>query len=109
MTAQVAARLIGRAALVAVINGGLAVTAADARQLGGRWDAAVEVNGVEVPFPFEIVDNAGTLSGSFFNGERRVTSTSASVSGQEVSFRFGQYGSTLQARLDNGRLVGEYR
>ena len=75
----------------------------------GRWDATVIVNGVEVPFPFEIVGEGATLSGSFFNGERRITSTSAGWEGGYLSFRFDQYAATLRATIDQGGLAGEYR
>jgi peroxiredoxin len=75
----------------------------------GRWDAIVAVNGVEVPFPFEIAGEGAALTASFFNGERRITSTSAASEGGRLSFRFEQYASTLQATIDQGGLTGEYR
>lgn len=75
----------------------------------GRWDGVVVVNGVEVPFPFEVAQTGATVQGSFFNGERRISSTAATVDGAQASFRFEQYASTLAATLDAGRLTGEYR
>ncbi len=54
-------------------------TAQPAATLAGRWDAIVIVNGVEVPFPFEIVGEGAALKGSFFNGDRRITSTSVAT------------------------------
>lgn len=109
MTAHVAARLVVMAALAGALAGGARLSATEDPRLAGRWDAAVEVNGVQVPFPFEIAGVDGTLAASFFNGERRITSTGASLAGDEVSFHFGQYASTLQARIEDGRLTGEYR
>ena len=94
---------------LAVTIGAAAPAAADDARLAGRWDAVVVAAGVDVPFPFEIVGDGTTLRGSFFNGERRITSTSATVTATQVVFRFEQYASTLTATLEDGRLTGEYR
>jgi peroxiredoxin len=77
--------------------------------LAGRWDATVNVNGVEIPFPFEIARREGALVGSFFNGDRRISSTSGQIDGDHVVFTFAQYGTTLEASVSGGRLNGEYR
>ena len=53
--------------------------------LAGRWDATVVVNKVEVPFTFEIAGDGKSLAGSFFNGDRRVTSTSSELADEEVT------------------------
>ena len=42
----------------------------------GLWDATVVVNGLEIPFRFEITGSGSALAGSFFNGDEKVTSTS---------------------------------
>ncbi|MEZ5289455.1 MAG: TlpA disulfide reductase family protein [Vicinamibacterales bacterium] len=83
---------------------------ADAQEAGaaGRWDATVVVNGLDVPFPFEVAAGGAGLQASFFNGERRITSTSASADGSRLTFRFDQYATTLRATLEEGRLIGEY-
>jgi len=77
--------------------------------LSSRWDATVVVNGVEIPFPFEITRRGGRTVGSFFNGERRISSTATRVDGDRVIFTFAQYGTTLDALVSDGRLSGEYR
>ena len=77
--------------------------------LAGRWDATVVVNKAEVPFTFEIVGDGKSLAGSFFNGDRRITSTSSEVAGGTATFSFAQFGSTLRAKLEDGRLTGEYQ
>lgn len=74
-----------------------------------RWDALITVNGVEVPFPFEIARRGGAIVGSFFNGDRRISSTASRVEGERVSFTFAQYGATLDAMVREGSLTGEYR
>ena len=77
--------------------------------LAGRWEAAVVVNKVEVPFIFEIAGDGRSPAGSFFNGDRRITSTSSEIAGGTATFSFAQFGSTLRATVEDGHLTGEYR
>jgi thiol-disulfide isomerase/thioredoxin len=76
--------------------------------LNGRWDGVVVASGVEVPFPFEVTGSGTAIQGSFFNGERRITSTEAHVDATGVTFRFGQYGSRLELRSSGDGLTGSY-
>lgn len=100
--------LIG-AVLLAAGVAACGVAATDPVELAGEWDARVVANGVEVPFRFEVTDEGGAVTGSFFNGERRVSSTSAKVDGTRVSFEFGHYASAVEAAIVNGGLEGQYR
>ncbi len=81
----------------------------DRQLLHGRWDATVVVNGVEIPFAFEIVANGAPLQGWFFNGDRRVISTSGRIENGEITLNFDQYAAKLHASYEDGRLVGEYQ
>jgi thiol-disulfide isomerase/thioredoxin len=74
----------------------------------GRWDAVVVVNGVDIPFRFDIVTDGSTIKGSFFNGARRVTSTSSRIDNNALVLNFDQYASRLQLTQDDGKLTGEY-
>src|SRR5512138_334861 len=47
-----------------------------AQGVDGRWDAAVLANGVAVPFRFEIVTSGSRATGFFFDGARKIGSTS---------------------------------
>lgn len=94
------------AALAMTLSVGLDAQVSD---LAGRWDAVVVSSGIEVPFPFEIRGQGTTLEGSFFNGDRRLTSTEARLEGGTLTFRFGQYASSLELNVDNGVLNGRYR
>ena len=80
----------------------------DAESLAGRWDAIVVANDVEVPFPFEIQVEGSSVKGSFFNGERRITSTKGELAGDVLTLRFDQYATKLEAKLKDGKLEGEY-
>lgn len=108
MTRQVIARWIGTTAAALALATAVA-HAAQGPRLAGRWDGVVVAGGVEVPFEFEIDGEGTALHGSFFNGGRRITSTAATADATRVVFTFGQYGSTLDAAIENGALKGEYR
>jgi thiol-disulfide isomerase/thioredoxin len=100
-------RVVAGVALVATIASG-PIAAQSAPDVTGRWDAIVVSNGVEVPFPFEIAGAGSALRGWFSNGERRIESTDAQPSADGVVFRFGQYGSRLELRLEGQALAGAY-
>ena len=77
--------------------------------IAGEWRASIVANGVEVPFRFEIVTRGEAPVASFFNGERRISSTGGRVKDDRVHFVFGQYAATLDLSLSAGQLSGEYR
>ncbi|HET9373119.1 MAG TPA: TlpA disulfide reductase family protein [Vicinamibacterales bacterium] len=78
-------------------------------RLSGRWDAIVTVNGVEVPFPFEIDVDGASATGTFFNGDRRIPSTGGRFANGVLTLSFDQYATSLEASLTGGQLIGEYR
>ncbi len=77
--------------------------------IAGRWDAIVVAREVDVPFKFEIEVDGESVKGSFFNGERRITSTEGALTGNALTLHFGQYATTLEATLKDGELAGEYQ
>jgi thiol-disulfide isomerase/thioredoxin len=110
MNTQLTVAWIGAAALALHLGSGVAVTASTQEPaLAGRWDAVVVAAGVDVPFPFEISGDGATLAAAFFNGERRIASTSATRNGSQVVFHFDQYAAVLTLTAEDGRLAGEYR
>ena len=82
---------------------------ADGRPAPGLWDAVVVANDVEVPFALEIVSEGAALKGSFFNGERRITSALSRFEDGILVLPFNQYGASLRLSLRDGELSGEYR
>ena len=100
-------RLAGAALMALAAAGSLA--AAPGARLEGKWDAAVIVNGLEIPFRFEVATKDGAPVGSFFNGDRRITSTASRPRDGGVVLTFAQYGATLDLSVEPGRLTGEYR
>ena len=74
----------------------------------GLWDAAVVVNGLEIPFRFEIAGNGTAVRGWFFNGEEKVESTGGKFENGSLVLNFDHYATQLEAQLVNGRLHGVY-
>jgi thiol-disulfide isomerase/thioredoxin len=81
---------------------------APATSPAGLWDAAVVVNGLEVPFRFEIAASGSAVSGSFFNGDEKVTSTGGKFENGVLTLDFDHYATQVEATLLNGRLNGVY-
>ena len=74
----------------------------------GLWDAAVVVNGLEIPFRFEITGSGPGTRGWFFNGEEKVESTGGKFENGSLVLNFDHYATSLEASLVNGRLAGVY-
>jgi thiol-disulfide isomerase/thioredoxin len=74
----------------------------------GRWDASLNNSTQEVPFGLEIRYDKGKLTAAVLNGPERTPFTSAKFDNGELALRFEQYDGTLSAKLENGKLVGEY-
>jgi thiol-disulfide isomerase/thioredoxin len=74
----------------------------------GLWDAAVVVNGLEIPFRFEITGTGADVKGWFFNGDEKVESTGGKFENGSLVLNFDHYATQVEAALVNGRLAGTY-
>jgi thiol-disulfide isomerase/thioredoxin len=83
--------------------------AASAASVAGMWDAVIVANRVDVPFRFEIAQNGDQVDGFFFEGDRRVGSTSGSFENGALTLEYDFLNTVLEARLDGEELVGTYR
>jgi len=92
-------------ALVAVL---VLPASARAQSLNGLWDATVIVNGVEIPFRFELSGTGTSAKGSFFNGDEKLTSTTGSFENGALVLSFDEYETKLEATLKDGQLEGQY-
>ena len=81
---------------------------AQGSSVAGLWDAAVVVNGLEIPFRFEISGNGPNVSGWFFNGDEKVVSTGGKFENGSLLLNFDHYATAVDASLVNGRLAGTY-
>jgi thiol-disulfide isomerase/thioredoxin len=83
--------------------------AAVAQSLAGRWDATVQVSGVDIPFRFELSGEGANVKGSFFNGDEKITSTSGRFENGALVLRWDDHASSLDAAFHDGVLEGRYR
>jgi thiol-disulfide isomerase/thioredoxin len=78
-------------------------------EIRGLWDAVVVVNKVEVPFRFEIGRDGSQVQGFFFEGDRKVGSTSGTFVNGTLKLDYDFLNTTLEATLDADQLHGTYR
>ena len=97
------------AALAALLMSSTAAIAAEptAAAVDGRWDAVLSRNGVDVPFRLDIKGEGPTLQGVFYDGFRPYDgTTSASFKDGKLVLNVEHYLTTIDARLEDGKLVG---
>src|SRR5476649_278167 len=82
---------------------------AAATSVDGLWDAVVVAGGAQVPFRFEIATKGGEAQGFFFEGDRKVGSTSGSFSGGALALDYDFLNTALEATLKGDELIGTYR
>jgi len=96
-------------ALVATLAAGLSASgAAQAPSIAGMWDATVVSGGVDVPFRMEIGGAGSTVTGTFFNGDERMTSSSGTYQNGALALEWDALGTKLEATVHDGRLEGQY-
>ena len=86
----------------------LFASAAAAQTLTGAWDCTVTVGTNQIPFRMEFSSNGAEAKGNFFNGDERVPSTGGKLEDGQLQLAFGQYASTLEAKLSATGLDGRY-
>ena len=74
----------------------------------GRWDATIQINGVDTPFPLEISGSGTNVAASFFNGDDRYPSTQGRFENGKLVLNWDYYAATLDATLKDGVLEGQY-
>jgi peroxiredoxin len=91
---------------------GIAIVAparvAMAQSLSGLWDATVEVKGLTIPFRMELSSQGTTATGSFFNGDEKLSSTGGRWEDGSLALNFDYYAARLEASLTDGVLRGKY-
>jgi len=80
-----------------------------ASPIDGLWDAVVVANGIEIPFRFEIASSGADIQGSFFEGDRKVTSTGGTLTGDALKLEYDFLNTTLEVKPSGDQLVGTYR
>jgi thiol-disulfide isomerase/thioredoxin len=80
-----------------------------APQIAGLWDAVVVADQVQIPFRLEIVQNGSQVQGFFFEGDRKVGSTSGAFENSRLKLEYDFLNTTLEATFDGGQFIGTYR
>jgi peroxiredoxin len=83
------------------------VANARAEAPSGRWDATVVINDVEIPFRIDFSGDGSKFTGTVFNGDLPVSSTSGHLENDTFVVNFGHYLSKLEAQIKNGQLEGK--
>ncbi|HWF64159.1 MAG TPA: TlpA disulfide reductase family protein [Rhizomicrobium sp.] len=93
--------------LIAILAGSNAANAADTSAINGRWDAMLSRDGVDIPFRLDIKGQGQNLKGVFYDGFKPYDgTTSASFKDGELVLNIEHYLTTIDAKLDHGRLSG---
>lgn len=79
-----------------------------ASTIDGLWEATVVANGTEIPFRFEIATTGADAQGFFFEGDRKVGSTSGRFAGGVLTLDYDFLNTTLALTLEGDQLHGTY-
>jgi len=102
-------KLIAAAALVLASSTAVPARAQAPAGINGLWDAVVVAGGADVPFRFEIQTRGAEAEGFFFEGDRKIGSTSGSFAQGVLKLDYEFLNTMLEARLVDGELVGTYQ
>ncbi len=101
--------VITRRAFFAGFSVLLAQSGAAQPRISGLWDAVVVVNKVEIPFRFEIAQSGHEIQGFFFEGDRKIGSTSGSYNNGALKLDYDFLNTALDATFSGNQLRGTYR
>ncbi len=86
-----------------------ALPAASATNIAGLWDAAAVADRLEIPFRFEIDQNGPQVQGFFFEGDRKIGSSSGSFVNGRLELKYDYLNTTFIAIFQGDQLHGIYR
>jgi thiol-disulfide isomerase/thioredoxin len=84
-------------------------SAFSASTIAGLWDAKIVANQLEIPFRFEIAQNGSQVQGFFFEGDRKIGSSSGSFSGGHLILEYDILETTLEVTFLDDQFAGTYR
>jgi hypothetical protein len=81
-------------------------TSGQAQSIDGRWDAAVTVNNVSIPFRIDFASKGAEVTSYFFNGDEKVNpSTQGFFRDGFLDLKFAAYATELKATFKDGTLA----
>ncbi|PWU12658.1 MAG: hypothetical protein C5B51_00320 [Terriglobia bacterium] len=97
--------MVARNFLVAILA---VIPAAFAQSITGLWDASMQINGLTIPFRMEFTAEGSNVTGAFFNGDERFTSTGGRLEDGALRVEWEHYDSRLEAQWKGDTLTGSY-
>jgi thiol-disulfide isomerase/thioredoxin len=86
-----------------------AIPGTTASNIAGLWDAKIVANQLEIPFRFEIDQTGNQVQGFFFEGDRKIGSSSASFAGAHLILEYDILDATLEVTFLGDQFAGTYR
>ena len=86
-----------------------AVPGISAPNIAGLWDAKIVANQLEIPFRFEIDQTGNQVQGFFFEGDRKIGSSSGSFAGVHLILEYDILDTTLEITFLGDQFAGTYR
>src|SRR5438034_9832475 len=86
-----------------------------ASKIDGLWEAVIMSGGgpnaspIEIPFRFEIATDGDKATGFFFEGDRKIGSTSGTFADGALKLEYDFLNTTLELTLSGDQLTGTYR
>lgn len=97
-----------RATVLTLLSISLCAPVLPAQTIAGMWQGTVTVNGSEIPFRFELSAKDGAVTGTFFNGDERMSSTSGRIENNALELKWDYLGSKLTATVAGDKIEGTY-
>ena len=83
-----------------------AVPGISAPNIAGLWDAKIVANQLEIPFRFEIDQTGNQVQGFFFEGDRKIGSSSGSFAGAHLILEYDILDTTLEVTFLGDQFAG---
>ena len=99
--------IIAAALLLTIVGAAPPIQAA--ASINGLWDAIIVSGETEVPFRFEIATKGAAAEGFFFEGDRKIGSTSGSFADGVLKLDYDFLNTTLELKVSADQLTGTYR
>jgi hypothetical protein len=80
-----------------------------ATNIAGLWDAEIVAGQLQIPFRFEIAQKGNQVQGFFFEGDRKISSSSGSFADGRLKLDYDILETTLEVAFQGDQFAGTYR
>jgi len=102
-------KLVALGAAFAAVILAFAFPGVSATNIAGLWDAEIVADQLQIPFRFEIDQNGNQVQGFFFEGDRKIGSSSGSFGGDHLRLEYDYLDTTLEIIFEGDQFLGSYR